>query len=125
MYMENQELVQTIKQWLNLEDKISQMSKELRDMRKLKKDLNTTLLGVMKGNEIDCFDCNNGQIMYTRNNVKKTINKNYLHTILGKYFQNDTSDEASKICSYILENRDVEVRENIKLKKKNNNTHLV
>lgn len=121
MYMENQHLVQTIKQWLDLEDKISQMSKELRDMRKKKKELNMSLMGVMKENEIDCFDCNNGQIMYTRNNVKKSINKKYLHDILGKYFQDESSDEAIKLCSYILENRDVQVRENIKLKKKNNN----
>ncbi len=121
MYMENQHLVQTIKQWLDLEDKISQMSKELRDMRKRKKELNMSLMGVMKENEIDCFDCNNGQIMYTRNNVKKSINKKYLHDILGKYFQDESSDEAIKLCSYILENRDVQVRENIKLKKKNNN----
>jgi predicted nucleic acid-binding Zn-ribbon protein len=119
--MENQHLVQTIKQWLDLEDKISQMSKELRDMRKKKKELNMSLMGVMKENEIDCFDCNNGQIMYTRNNVKKSINKKYLHDILGKYFQDESSDEAIKLCSYILENRDVQVRENIKLKKKNNN----
>lgn len=121
MYMENQHLVHTIKQWLELEEKISQMSKELRDMRKRKKDLNLSLMGVMKENEIDCFDCNNGQIMYTRNNVKKSINKKYLHDILGKYFEDESSDEAIKLCSYILENRDVQVRENIKLKKKNNN----
>ena len=32
---------------------------------------------VMKTNEIDCFDCNSGQLMYTKNQTKKPINKKY------------------------------------------------
>ena len=40
MYMsDNQPLVQTIKEWITLEDKIAALSKELRDMRKQKKML--------------------------------------------------------------------------------------
>lgn len=115
---EKNQLVQTIKQWLELEDKIANMSKELRELRKTKKSLSVSLMSVMKEHEIDCFDCNNGQLMYTKNNVKKSINKKYLHDILGKYFQDTSQEEALKICNYILENRDIEVRENIKLKRK-------
>ena len=73
---------------------------------------------VMKDNEIYCFDCNNGQITYTRNNVKKPVNKKYLNDVLEKYFEGQDNQEAEKLCNYILENRDIQVRENIKLKKK-------
>ncbi len=116
--MENQVLVQHIKQWLDLEHKITENSRQLRELRKQKKELSVGLMEVMKTNEIDCFDCNSGQLMYTKNNVKKSINKKYLNTILNQYFQDTDKEEAEKICEYIMENRSVDVRENIKLKKK-------
>ncbi len=119
--MDNQSLVTTIKQWIDLESEISEMSKKLRIMRKSKKDLNLTLMKVMKENEIDCFDCNSGQLTYTKNNIKKPINKKYLNDVLGKYFQDSSQEEADKLCNYIMENRDVRIQENIKLKKKNFN----
>ena len=116
--MENQQLVvKHIKQWLDLEQKISAQSKLLRDMRKEKKELSVGLMEIMKNNEIDCFDCNSGQLMYTKNNVKKSINKKYLSDVLHQYFQNSEHDHADKLCDFIMDNRSVEVRENIKLKK--------
>lgn len=115
----DRELVQTIKTWMEVESKITSLGKELRELRKTKKTLNASLMEVMKENEIDCFDCTSGQITYTKNNVKKSINKKYLNDILGKYFENTQSEEAEKLCNFILDNRDVQVRENIKLKKKN------
>lgn len=117
--MDNQLLVNTIKEWIDLESEISDLSKKLRNMRKAKKDLNLTLMKVMKENEIDCFDCNSGQLMYTKNNVKKPINKKYLNDVLGKYFEHSSQEEADKLCNYIMENRDIRIQENIKLKKKN------
>ena len=116
--MVDQGLVPTIKEWLDIESKISEYSKELRELRKKKKELNLFLMQVMKDNEIYCFDCNNGQITYTRNNVKKPVNKKYLNDVLEKYFEGQDNQEAEKLCNYILENRDIQVRENIKLKKK-------
>ncbi len=116
--MENQGLIESIKHWLDLEQKITEHSRILRELRKEKKELSVNLVEVMKTNEIDCFDCKSGQLMYTKNNVKKSINKKYLNEVLGQYFQDQDHEEADKLCNYILENRGVEVRENIKLKKK-------
>ena len=118
--MENQGLIQSIKHWLDLEHKIAEHSRVLRDLRKEKKELSVDLMEVMKTNEIDCFDCTSGQLMYTKNNVKKSINKKYLTDVLSQYFQDQDNEEADKLCNYIMENRSVEVRENIKLKKKKN-----
>ena len=110
-------LISKIKSWLEIEQQISNLSAQLRELRKQKKDLNLDLVDVMKTNEIDCFDCNSGKLMYTKTNVKQSINKKYLHDILSKYYQEQDNEEADKICNYILDNRDVKVRENIKLKK--------
>jgi len=116
--MNQQGVIERIKGWLEIENQISLLSEKLRELRKEKKRINEDLMGIMKDNEIDCFDCNSGKIMYTRNNVKKSINKKYLHDILSKYCQND-SMEAERICNYIMDNRIIETKENIKLKKNN------
>lgn len=108
-------MVKKIKQWLAVEQKINELSSQLKQYRGLKKELNVDLLEIMKTNEIDCFDCQSGKITYTRNNVKKGINKKYLHTILNQYF-GDKKNEADDICNFILDNRQVDVKENIKLK---------
>lgn len=115
---QNKVLIQTIKSWLDMEQKISNLSKELRELRKTKKELSVSLMEVMKTNDIDCFDCNSGKLTYTKNNVKKSINKKYLNEVLSQYFQNDHKEEAEKLCNFILDNRVTEIRENIKLKKK-------
>ena len=80
-------LISKIKSWLEIEQQISNLSAQLRELRKQKKELNVDLVDVMKSNEIDCFDCNSGKLMYTKTNVKRSINKKYLHDILSKYYQ--------------------------------------
>lgn len=115
----NEESVLTIKQWLDIESKISQHSAILRELRKEKKELNASLLEIMKANDIDCFDCNSGQITYIRNNVKRGLNQKVLHELLGNYFtsQNANPAEAEKLCKYIQDNRGSEIKETVKLKK--------
>ncbi len=113
-------MVQKIKNWLAVESKINELSRQLKELRTMRKDLNVDLLDIMKTNEIDCFDCNSGKIMYTKNNVKKSISKKYLTDVLQQYYGTENSPEAENLCNYILENRKTEVKENIKFKKPNN-----
>lgn len=116
----NEESVSTIKKWLDIESKISHHSTMLRELRKEKKQLNAALLGMMKENDIDCFDCNSGQITYIKNNVKRGLNQKLLHDLLGNYFteQNANPYEAEKLCKYIQDNRETEIKETVKFKKK-------
>ena len=116
----NDESVLTIKKWLDIESKISQHNTILRELRKEKKQLNKALLDIMKANDIDCFDCNSGQITYIRNNVKRGLNQKVLYELLGNYFtsQNANPNEAEKLCKYIQDNRGTEIKETVKLKKK-------
>lgn len=109
--------VNIIKTWLQVETQISEYSTLLRELRKKKKELNVELLEIMKTNNVECFDCNSGQITYTRNNVKKSLNKKVLHEILSGYFTNAPAGEAEKLCEYIQQNRGTETRESVKLKK--------
>lgn len=120
MSTEQEYMVYKIKQWLAVETKITELTKQIKELKNMKKDLNVDLLDIMKNNEIDCFDCKSGKISYSRTNVKKSISKKYLSEILEKYYGKDNSDEAQELCEYIMQNRAVQVKENIKLKPINN-----
>ena len=66
-----EELIKTIKEWVKMDNDIRKISKELTARKNEKKKLSVKLLDTMKQNEIDCFDINDGQICYTKKNIKK------------------------------------------------------
>ena len=117
----NENNIIIIKKWLNLESNINEYSNKLRELRKEKRNLNSEVVEIMKTLNIDCFDCNSGQIIYSTNKVKKALNKKSLHKILNSYFlQSSYSlEEVDKLTNFINENREIQTKEIIKLKKKN------
>ena len=72
-------------------------------------------MDVMRNNDIDCFDINDGQLIYKKNSVKKAIGKQYLMDILSKYFNGD-EDKVNDLNSYIQTNRERVERETLRLK---------
>jgi hypothetical protein len=116
MIMETKEqLVKTIKDWVKLDNDIRRLQKEIKQRKDEKAKTSTILMETMKKNEIDCFDINNGQICYTKKNVKKPITKKVLLDILSKYYKGDAL-KASEINNFILDNREETVKESIVLK---------
>jgi hypothetical protein len=105
-------LIQNVKEWVRIDNEIRQLQKEISNRRQEKKILNTTLMDTMKSNNIDCFDLNDGQICYTKKNVKKPINNKVLLDILTKYYKGDLT-QASEINDFIKENRNEITTENI------------
>jgi len=111
---EKQILVEKIKKWLDNENKIITIQKELKECRKNKKQISLELSEIMKNKQLECIDVTQGQIIYTKNKSKKGINKKFLEDILSKYFENGA--QAKEMCEYILENRETVEKENIRLK---------
>ena len=109
-------LVNHIKEWMKLDGEMKQLQKELKERRDKKKQLTNNLVEIMKTNEIDCFDINNGKLLYTKNNVKSALNKDHLMKCLIKYFENTPAIDASDITKFILENREIKFKENIRIK---------
>jgi len=107
-------LVEKIKRWLDTESKIANIQKDLKELRKQKKNLSTDLSVIMKSKQLECIDVAHGQIIYTQRETKKGINKKYLSDILSKYYKDD--EQAKEICTFILENRESSIKENIRLK---------
>jgi coenzyme F420-reducing hydrogenase alpha subunit len=109
------QLIKTIKEWVKLDNDIRKLQKEIAQRKNDKKTLSTTLIDVMKKNEIDNFDISNGQICYNKKNIKKPITKKTLLDILAKFYKGDLL-KASETNSFILDNREEEVKETIVLK---------
>jgi hypothetical protein len=109
------QLIKTIKEWVKIDNDIRKLQKELAERKKEKTKLSTSLIEVMKKNEIDNFDINNGQICYTKKNIKKPITKKTLMDILSKFYKGDTL-KASEVNTFILENREESVKESLTLK---------
>lgn len=110
------ELINLIKEWKQLDDELKLIQKNIKERKDKKKILSEKLVKIMKNNEIDCFDINNGKLLYTKTKVKTTINKNYLLEIMSHYFKDDDNVEIDKVTDYILDNRNVKIKEGIRCK---------
>jgi hypothetical protein len=107
-----EQLIKTIKEWVKIDNDIRALKKEVSTREKEKKEISNNLMDVMRKNEIDCFDLKDGQITYTKKNVKKAITKKSLLDILSKYCQGD-SIKATEINNFIMDNREEVVKESI------------
>ena len=107
-------LVDKIKRWLEIENKILSLQRELKEVKKNKKQISLDLTDIMKSKNLDSIDVNQGKILYTKNKSKKGINKKFLEDVLNKFYEDN--NKAKEICDYILENRETVEKENIRLK---------
>ena len=106
------QLIKTIKEWVKIDNEIRAFQKEVRKKQQEKKNISKDLMDVMVRNEIDCFDIKDGQIMYSKKNIKKPITQKNLLGILANYCKGDM-ERASEINNFILENREEVVKEEI------------
>jgi len=110
-----EELVDNIKKWVGYDSEIKNLQRSMKEIREKKKELTKKLIDVMKNHEIDCFDINDGKLLYTKNKVKTPLNKNNLMIALEKYFENETVN-VEDVTKFILDNREIKIRENLKKK---------
>jgi hypothetical protein len=107
-----EQLVNCIKQWVKIDNEIRTLQNEQVKRKKEKKTISKDLIEVMKKNQIDCFDINDGQLVYNKKNVKKPITKKELLQILSTYYEGDTL-KANEVTTFIDENRKEVVKETI------------
>lgn len=110
-------MVNNIKEWVKLDNELKILQKETIQRKNEKKKLSLILIEIMRENNIDCFDINNGQLIYNKRNVKKPISQKELFNILSKYFEGDTL-KASNLNEFILNSRIETVKEDIVRKTK-------
>jgi hypothetical protein len=100
-------LINTIKEWVLINSKMTELQKQLKELRNNKKQLSDTLISVMENNEIDRFDINNGKLLHRKNKVKAPINKDYLMKMLEDYFKDNPEVDSSHVSEFLLDNRPI------------------
>jgi hypothetical protein len=98
------ELISNIKEWIKLDNEITKMKQEIKEKNTKKKELSERLIGVMKNNSIDCFDINDGSLVYKQRKTKKTISGKFLLEQLEQYYL-DQPELAKEITKKVLDNR--------------------
>jgi hypothetical protein len=106
------QLIIKIKEWVKIDNEIRVLQKEHKKRLADKKKVSEELMKVMRSNDIDVFNLNDGQILYDKRNVKKPITKSALLSILTNYYKGDVV-KATDANQYILDNREDVVREKI------------
>lgn len=115
MAIDKEVLVESIKEWIQVDNNIREIQKATKQYRDRKKELTQQLVNIMRTNEIDNVDVNDGTLMYKRNEVKAPLNKKHLLNTLTHFFKDD-QEQASELCKYILDTRETKVRETIQRK---------
>ena len=110
-----EQLVNNIKEWIKIDSDISQFRAQIKEKNALKKKLTEDLVIVMKKNEIDCFDINDGSLVYKQSKVKKPINSKTLLTSLQSYYK-DNPKIAEDLTKHVMDNREEQIKETIKRK---------
>ncbi len=111
--MDNKEqLVTHIREWVQIDNEIRTLQNELKSRKSRKDGLSKQLIDVMKSNEIDTFDINNGSIEYKQKTTKKPMTKKMLLKTITTYFDGDT-EKTAQLTDFINEKRETTTKENI------------
>jgi len=110
------ELVGNIKEWVSIDQEIAVLQAEIKRRKARKKQLTTTLVSIMKTNDIDCFDINNGKIIYTTNKIRSPMNKKHLIDCLTKHFNDKDEDTINELTKFIMDSREIKTTDKIQYK---------
>jgi len=108
------ELLHSVKEWVQIDNEISTHKAQVKLLNERKKRITTTLMQVMKTHDIECFDLKDGCLSYKKSVVKKSITGKSLIHVLKNYYKND--ETAEELTKYILDNREEQVKESIRRK---------
>ena len=107
-------LKEAVNQYLEIDNQIITLQKAIKERRKKKEELSKVILHTMKNNDIDQMNLKGDRLIYQVSEYKTPINKNYLNSVLNKYFNNN-EDKANDLIEEIFNNR--EKVEKVRLKR--------
>ncbi len=98
----------SVKNWLQIDNEIKQLQKEIKKRRNMKKQITDQLINTMKSNDIDVMNIPDGRLVKTTNRVKAPLSKKHLIQSLLIYFKED-QDMVKNLSSHIMDTRQVKV----------------
>ncbi len=109
-------LIATIKEWIEINNRLIEVMKVAKEYRAKKKQLTDSLVTIMKNNEIDCFDINNGKIVCRTTKTRTPINRQNLSKALEQYFIDNPDIDTNEVSNFILESRQVKETNSLVIK---------
>ena len=109
------ELIGYIRNWVSTESELKNLRGEIKRLNQEKKQLSNKLIEIMKENEIETIDMNEGKLQYKKTVVKSPISKKYLLSCLQNYYKDD-NHMIEELSNHILDNRQTKTYESIKHK---------
>ena len=107
-----EELINNIREWIKVDNEIIKLKADTKLLTAKQKGLTDSLVKIMKGNSIDCFDINGGALMYKQKKTKKTISGKFLLSELQKYYK-EQPELATELTKHLLDNREEIVKDGL------------
>jgi hypothetical protein len=114
--MSNNELLETVKEWIKIDNEIKVLQKEIKIRKKSKKEVNESLIHIMKDNDIEQCNIPDGELHYKKYKTKAPLSKKHLLISISKYFENKNPDLITELTSFIMDSRDTKEKESIRRK---------
>ena len=94
-HMQKERVIEVIKDWIQIDNELRELQKISREKRQEKKELTNILVEIMRNNEIDCFDINNGKLIYSESgfNKEEIVNAIIIGLKISKKENNSLSKE--------------------------------
>lgn len=99
-------LVDTVKNWVTLDNQIRLLNNKLKQLKDDKKKQNEKMIEIMKSNEIDNFDLKDGQIRYKKTKKRQVLSQKLLVEILKNHPQFD-NESVNQLNDYVYQNRKI------------------
>ena len=110
--IDKQTLITIIRDWVKNDNEIRELKKQENIRKIANKTLTTKLIEIMRSNQLDCFDINDGCILYKKTNTKKPLSKKVIIQLLNDFYKDDT-EKAKQVGEFLIENREEVVKERI------------
>ena len=101
-----EDLIQTVRQWVQIDNQIRQMNKMLKKLKEDKKSHNTQMIEIMKSYSIDNFELKDGQIQYKKYKSRETLTQKKLLEILSKHPQLQ-QEQVQLLNEFVFDNRKI------------------
>jgi hypothetical protein len=112
----NDALLNTVKEWISIDNEIKLLQLELKKRKINKKKLNETLLEIMKSNDIDQLNIPDGELQYKKYKTRAPLSKKHLISSISNYFKNKDPELIKELSTFIMNTREIKEIENIKRK---------
>ena len=108
-------LVESVKNWLQIDTEIKQLQTEIRKRRKMKKEMTDSLVQIMKSQDIEIMNAGESQLIRTEKKTKSALSKKHLITSLLQFFKED-KETVAQLSTFIMNSRPEKTIENIRRK---------